>query len=219
MTRIHGSHFDWGGTGSPSVGARCTAGTVPPSKGVAGPAAQGQGVGLPEGFGWARRADRHPPSVGPRCCPGRRRWWPPRIVGGPPEPRGHAPSPCRGHGGVSGGPLWPGWATQVVPGGERPVWRPPAPLWGGNQARPAGGVIQGGAWSDDAGGDGAPLPVTRVAVGPGWAIQAVPRGRRVWHPPPLGRLSRASRWGSHPRGARSDAAGADGAHLRVYRGP
>jgi len=200
------------------VRAKCPAVTVSPSEGVAGPAAQGQGAGLPEGFGRARTADRHPPSVGPPCCPGRRRRWPPRIVGGSPGPRGHTPSPCRGHGGVSRGPVWPGWATPVVPGGERRVWRPRAPLWGGCHARPAGGVIQGGARSDDAGGDGAPLPVYRGAVWPGWAIQAVPRGRQVWLPPPLGRLSSAPRWGSHPGGARSDAAGGNGAHLRVYRG-
>ena len=71
--------------------------------------------------------------------------WPLRIVGGPPGPRGHAPSPCRGHGGVSGGPVWARGATQVVPGGgERRVWRHPAPLRGGCCARPAVGVIQGG---------------------------------------------------------------------------
>jgi len=171
-----------------------------PSKGVAVLAAQGQGVGLPEGLGRARTANRHPPSVGPWCCPGLRQRWPARIVGGVPGTRRHAPALCGGLGGVSGGSVWPRWATQVVPWGERRVWSPPAPLWGGCHARPAGGVIQGGGRSDAAGGDGAPLPVYRGAVWPERAIQAVPRGRRVWLPPPLGRLSRAPRWGSHPGG-------------------
>ena len=159
MTRVHVSPLDWEGTGSLSVEARCPAVAVPSSEGVAVPAAQGQGEGLPEGNGRTRTANRHPPRVGPGCCPDQRRRWPPRIVRGPPGPRGHAPSPCGGHGGVSGGPVWPGWATK-----------------------------------------------------------AVPAGRRVWRPPPLGRLSRAPRWRTYPGGARSDAAGGDGAPVPVYRG-
>jgi len=54
--------------------------------------------------------------------------------------------------------------------------------------------MQVGARSDAAGGDGTPLPVYRGAVWPGWAIQAVPRGRRVWLPPIWG--------GCHARPAR-----------------
>jgi len=116
MTRIHVSPLDWEGAGSPSVGASCPAVTVPPSKRDAVSAAQGQGAGLPEGFGRAGTANRHPPSVVLGCCPGRRWLWPPRIARGPSGPRGHAPSPCRGHGRVSRGPMWPRFATQVVPG-------------------------------------------------------------------------------------------------------
>jgi len=129
MTRMHVSPLDWEGTGSPSVEARCPAVTVLPSKGVAVPAAQGQGAGLPEGYGRARTANRHPSSVGPGCCPGQRRRWLPRIVGGPPGPRGHAPSPCGGHGGVSGGLVWLRWATRAVPGGGAGYCAPrPSPL-------------------------------------------------------------------------------------------
>jgi len=171
------------------VGARFPAVTVPPSKGVAVPAAQGQGAGLPEGFGLAKTAKRHPPSVGPGCCPGWRRRWPPRTVGegGPPGPRGHAPSPCGGPGGVSGGPVWPRWATRGGPGvgGGPPSMAPrPAPVRGGCYARPAGG-------------GGAPLLLFRGAEWPGWARQAVPQGRRVWLPPPP-----PARWGGcHARPA------------------
>ena len=97
--------LDWEGTGSPSVGARHPAVTVPPSKGVAVPAAQGQGAGLPEGVGRAKTANRRPPQCGarvlPRLAPVRAA--PDRGGVGPPGPRGHAPSPCEGHGGVSGG--------------------------------------------------------------------------------------------------------------------
>jgi len=49
MTRIHLSPRDWEGSGSPSVGARCPAVTVPPSKGVAVPATQSQGGGPARG--------------------------------------------------------------------------------------------------------------------------------------------------------------------------
>jgi len=174
MTRMHVSPLDWEGPGSPSVGARGPAVTVPPSKGVAVPAAQGQGAGLPEGYGRARTANRHPRSVGPWCCLGQRRRGPPRIVGGPPGPREHALAPCGGHGGVSGGPVWPGWATQAVPAGRR-VWRPPPPL-GRLSRAPRWRTYPGGARSDATGGDGAPLPVYRGAVWPGWATQAVPWG-------------------------------------------
>jgi len=217
MTRIHVSALDWEGTGSPSVGARCPAVTVPPSKGVAVPAVQGQGAGLPEGYGRAGMANRHPPSVGPGCCPGQRRRGPPRIVGGRPGPRGHAPAPCGGHGGVSGGPVWPAWATQAVPGGRR-VWRPP-PSLGRLSRAPRWRMYPGGARSDATGGDGAPLPVYRGAVWPGWATQAVRLGApgmppRLWgccHARPAGGVIQG--------GARSDAAGGDGAPLPEYRGP
>jgi len=53
---------------------------------------------------------------------------------------------------------------------------PRPPLWGGWRRRRKAG---GGARSDAAGGDGAPLLVYRGAVWPGWAIQAVSWGRRV----------------------------------------
>jgi len=116
-----------------------------------------RGAGRPQGHGRARTANRHPPSVGPGCCPVQRRRWPPRVVGGPPGPRGHAPSPRGGHGGSSGGLCGRGGPHKPCRGGRR-VWRPPlgrltrAPRWRG---RP------GGARSDAAGGDGAPLPVYR----------------------------------------------------------
>jgi len=69
MTRIHVSPLDWERAGSPSVGARCPAVTVPNSKGVAVPAAQGQGAGLPEGLGRSKTANRHPPQCGARVLP------------------------------------------------------------------------------------------------------------------------------------------------------
>jgi len=40
----------------------------------------------------------------------------------------------------------------------------------------------------------------RGAVWLGWATQAVPGGRRVWRPPPLGRMSRAPRRRNRPGG-------------------
>jgi len=86
---------------------------------------------------------------------------------------------------------------------------PPAPRpWGGCYARPAGG-------------DGAPLPVYRGAVWPGWATQGVPGGGGSpgMAPPPRSPLEaavpRAPLGGIHPGGPRSDAAGGDGASLRV----
>jgi len=194
MTRIHVSPLDWEGSGSPSVGARCPAGTVPPSQRVAVPAAQGQRAGLPEGFGRAKTANRHPPSVGPGCCPGWRWRWPPRIVGGwPAGANGACAVTVRGtRGRVRGACVAEvGHTRRARSGGGSPsMASPPAPLRGGCYTRPAGG-------------GGAPLPVYRGAVWPGRASQAVPRGRRVWLPPPpllLGRPSRAPCWGSHPGG-------------------
>ena len=51
------------------MGPECPAVTVPPSKGVAVPAAQGQGAGLPEGFGRAKKANQRPPQCGARVLP------------------------------------------------------------------------------------------------------------------------------------------------------
>jgi len=112
--------------------------------------------------------------------------------------------------------VWPGWATQAVPG-ERRVWRPPS-LWGGWHARPADGVIQGKRGAT-------PLEATGPPAGvQGGGVAGVGRtGRAVGAPgmaPPL--------WGGcHARpaggviqgGARSDAAGGDEAPLPVYWGP
>jgi len=209
MTRIHVSRLDREGTDSPSVGARFPAVTVPPSNGVSVPAAQDQAAGLPEGVGRARTANRHPPSVGPACCPGSRQRWPPRIVGVPAGAKGACAVTVRGtRGRVRGACVAEVCHTRRARRGGSPGRAPPrAPLQGGCYPRPAGG-------------GGASLPVHRGAVWPGWARQTVPRGPRVWLPhPPLRRLSRAPCWGSHPGGARSNAAGGDGAPLRRYRGP
>ena len=139
-----------------------------------------RGAGLPEGHGRARTANRHPPSVGPGWCPGQRLRWPPRIVGAPPGPRGHAPSPRGGHGCVSGGLC--GWGgphkpcrggsgygaphseaaftrapREESPRGGRMVW---CPLRGGCHARPAGGVTHGGRGATPRGATGRPCQCT-----------------------------------------------------------
>jgi len=173
MKRMHVFFLDWEGTGSPSEGARCPAVTVPFSEGVAVPAAQSQRAGLPEGFGRARTANRHPPSVGPGCCPGWRRRWPPRIVGGPAGAKGACAVTVRGtRGRVRGARVAEvGHKRRARREGSPGVVPPPAPLRGGSYARPAGG-------------DGAPQPVYRGAPWLRQARQAVPRGRQVWLPPP-----------------------------------
>jgi len=128
------------------MGARCPAVTVRPSKGVAVPAAQGQRAGPPEGFGLSRAANWHPPSVGPGCFPVRCRRWPPRIVGGPPGPRGHAPSPCGGHGGVSGGACVAEVDHTSRARGEAPGMAPPGPPSGAAVTRASlGESPRGGA--------------------------------------------------------------------------
>jgi len=122
-----------------------------------------RGAGLPEGHGRARTANRHPPSVGPGCCPGQRRRWPPRIVGGPPGPSRHATLPCGGHGGVSGGLC--GWGGPHKPCQGGAGYR--APLWVGCHARFAGRVIQGGRGPTPREATGRPCQCTGGGCGRG----------------------------------------------------
>ena len=92
--------------------------------------------------------------------------------------------------------------------GDRRVWRPrPAP-------------VRGACYVRSAGGGAAPLLVYRGAVWPGRATPAVPRGRRVWlPPPPAGVAVTRTPLGESSRGGAERAAGADGAPQLVYTGP
>jgi len=122
-TRVHVSRRDWEGSGAPSVGARCPAVTVRPSKGVAVPATEGSG-GRPEGHGRARMTNRDPFHCGAWVLPR-----PEPVVAGPGR-RGSvgakgacAASAWRTRGRVRGA-VWLGWDTQAV--GRADGWGTPS---------------------------------------------------------------------------------------------
>ena len=94
-----------------------------------------------------------------------------------------------------GGVVWPAWAAQAVAGG-RLVWRPPL----GRLSRvPRWRRHPGGARSEAARGDGAPLPGNRGAVWPARAHTGRAAGA-LGMVPPSAALSRAPRRRKHTGG-------------------
>jgi len=213
-SRIHVSPLDWEGSGSPCVWARCPAITLPPSEGVAVPAAQGQ-KGRSEGHERARTTNWDPPIVGPGCCLCQSRRWPPQVAGGLQGTIGPVSPPRGGRGAVSGGLC--GWVGQTSRAEGRRVWRPPpgqtsrAPYWKGN---PAGaGRRLGGRRGAPASVQGPIKTGQSVATGARWGRRRLPA---VTTPPsspesrpsplPLAyslsrpRIPTRTRWPWHPRG-------------------
>jgi len=206
------SDFDWEGLVPRVWGPGVRPSQFPLLKRSPSRRPRARGRACPRVSGGPRRLTGIPPVWGPGAAPagagdGRPRSW----GGGPPGPRGHAPSPCGGHGGVSGGPVSPMWATAGRPGvgGGPPSMAPPSGPSPGRlfravrwERRGALASVQGGGVAG-AGQTGRAEGVLGVAPPPpaGVAVTRVPLGE------------------SSMGGGAERAAGADGAPLLVYRGP